>query len=269
MTIFMTRTSRFRRLTLLIQTAALSFAGIVCPFLGPPAHAQSASGNPGPRSSNSPTRPPWTGSRIAGTPEAPSPYTVEPAFPHLTFESPVVLVRATGTSRLFLGDLKGRIWSFPDDRDCRAADLALDLAKLHSDLTMFYGLVAHPRFNENRYVYVCYALKNDVPDGSVVSRFEVSRTDPPVIDPRSEQVLLTFWSGGHNGGCLDFGNDGYLYISTGDGAGPSPPDPKLTGQDCSDLLSSILRIDVDRSEARPQLPYPTRQSVREYPGSPP
>ena len=117
-----------------------------------------------------------------------------------------------------------------------------------SDLSALYGLVFHPQFDKNRYVYICYVRKNDVPDGSVVSRFTVSRTDPPVIDPESEQVILTFWSGGHNGGCLAFGKDGYLYISTGDGAGPSPPDPKMTGQDCSDLLSSILRIDVDHPE---------------------
>ena len=61
-------------------------------------------------------------------------------------------------------------------------------------------------------------------------------------------MILTFWSGGHNGGCLGFGKDGYLYVSTGDGAEPSPPDGKLTGQDCSDLLSSILRIDVDHHD---------------------
>ena len=99
-----------------------------------------------------------------------------------------------------------------------------------------------------------------MPDGSVVSRFTVSRTDPPVIDPESEQVILTFWSGGHNGGCLDFGKDGYLYISTGDGAGPSPPDTKMTGQDCSDLLSSILRIDVDHPA--PGKPYRFRPTIR-------
>jgi len=190
-------------------------------------------------------RVPWHGSKIQGAPDPPPPYTVELAFPHLKFEFPVALARATGTSRLFLGDLKGRIYSFPNDPGCKKADLALDVAKVHPDLTMFYGLVFHPQFDKNRYVYVCYVGKNDLDDGSVVSRFTVSRTDPPVIDPKSEQVILTFWSGGHNGGCLDFGTDGYLYISTGDGAGPSPPDTRMTGQDCSDLLSSVLRIDVD------------------------
>jgi uncharacterized repeat protein (TIGR03806 family) len=190
---------------------------------------------------------PWTGSRFAGTPDPPDPYTVELAFPHLRFEFPVVLVRAKGTDRLFLGDLKGRIYSFPDDPACKRIDLALELGKFYPDLTALYGLTFHPQFDKNRYVYICYVRNNDLADGSVLSRFTASVSDPPVIDPKSEQVILTFWSGGHNGGCLDFGNDGYLYISTGDGAGPSPPDPKMTGQDCSDLLSSVLRIDVNHA----------------------
>ena len=135
-----------------------------------------------------------------------------------------MLVPAEGTGRLFVGELHGRIFSFPNDPRCTKADLAIDVAKLHPDLTAFYGLAFHPKFDENRYVYVCYVLKNDLPDGSVVSRFAVSRTDPPIVDPKSEKVLVRFYSGGHNGGCLDFGKDGYLYISTGDAAGPSPPD---------------------------------------------
>jgi glucose/arabinose dehydrogenase len=69
-----------------------------------------------------------------------------------------------------------------------------------------------------------------------------------VLDPKSETVLLTWRSGGHNGASLQFGLDGMLYISTGDAEVPSPPDPLNTGQDISDLLSSILRIDVDHEE---------------------
>ena len=68
-------------------------------------------------------RVPWTSSTFAGTPDPPPPYAVEPAFPHLKFEFPVVLVRAKGTRRLFLGDLRGRIYSFPDDPGCQKADL--------------------------------------------------------------------------------------------------------------------------------------------------
>ncbi len=193
-------------------------------------------------------RTPWTGSKFAGTPDPPPPYVAELAFPHLKFDFPVVLVRANGMRRLFLGDLRGRVYSFLDDRDCRKADLALELGKLYPDLSALYGLTFHPDFDKNRFVYICYVRKNDTADGSVVSRFTASRSDPPVIDPRSEQVLLRFYSGGHNGGCLAFGKDGYLYISTGDAAAPSPPDVMMTGQDCSDLLSSVLRIDVDRAD---------------------
>jgi uncharacterized repeat protein (TIGR03806 family) len=194
------------------------------------------------------SRIPWTGSKIVGTPEPPSPYTVEPAFPRLKLQFPVVLVRAGGTRRLFLGELPGRISSFPEDPDCAKTDLALDLARVYPDFSALYGLTFHPRFEENRHVYVCYVRKNNIPDGTYVSRYTMSRTDPPVIDPKSEQVILRFWSGGHNAGCLDFGNDGCLYISTGDGGDPSPPDPLNTGQDCSDLLSCILRVDVDHPE---------------------
>jgi uncharacterized repeat protein (TIGR03806 family) len=191
---------------------------------------------------------PWTGSKFTGTPDPPPPYAVELAFPRLKFDFPVVLARAKGTRRLFLGDLRGRVYSFPGDRDCKKADLALEVAKAYPDFSALYGLTFHPEFDKNRFVYVCYVRKNDTADGSIVSRFTVGRSDPPMIDPKSEQVLLKFYSGGHNAGCLEFGNDGYLYVSTGDAAAPSPPDVMMTGQDCSDLLSSILRIDVDHSE---------------------
>jgi putative heme-binding domain-containing protein len=121
-----------------------------------------------------------------------------------------------------------------------------------------YGLAFHPQFAKNRFCYICYTLDSkkggeQLPDGSRVSRFRVSDADPPRCDPASEKVLITWLAGGHNGGDLHFGPDGYLYISTGDGASPNPPDALDTGQDISDLLSSILRIDVDHEG--PGRPY--------------
>ena len=117
-----------------------------------------------------------------------------------------------------------------------------------------YGLAFHPDFERNRQCFVCYTVRGtdsrqrNLPDGARVSRFRVPPTDPPRIDPSSEEVVLSFLQGGHNGGDLHFGPDGMLYISTGDAGNPNPPDPFNTGQDISDLLSSILRIDVDRRQ---------------------
>src|SRR5262245_44262993 len=207
------------------------------------------------------TRTPWTTSRLTGSPDPPHPYKIEPAFPKLTFTNPLLLTHAPGTDRLFVAEHAGKIFSFRNDPACDKADLFLDAAaELHSwdkdkikGVGAVYALSFHPRFAETRYCYVCYVLdpKNrgdKLPDGTRVSRFRVTDADPPRCDPGSEKVIITWLAGGHNGCDMHFGPDGFLYISTGDGTDPNPPDALDTGQDLSDLLSSILRIDVDHQE---------------------
>ena len=194
------------------------------------------------------SRTPWTTSRIKGTPEAPPPYKIEPAFPNLKFDHPVALVSVKGSDRLFMAEQAGKIHSFPNDPNCGKTDLVLDLGKVRPGMSAFYGLTFHPDFEKNRQVFVSYVMKDGSPDGTRVSRFTMLPTEPPRIDPDSETIILTFPGGGHNGACLAFGHDRYLYISTGDGEGPAPPDVRMTGQDVSDLLSSILRIDVDHAD---------------------
>lgn len=193
-------------------------------------------------------RPAWTTSHIAGSPEPPPPYVVADAFPGIRFKTPVMLTNAPGTNRLFVVEVTGKLYSFLPDREASKTDLFFDLLAHQPDTIQAYGIAFHPQFAMNRFVYLCYVLKGEKPDSTRVSRFTVSNTDPPAVDPKSERLLLTFLGGGHNGGCLKFGPDGYLYITTGDGCGPSPPDIHDTGQDISDLLSSILRIDVDKEE---------------------
>ncbi len=207
-----------------------------------------------------PTRVPWTTSRVVGTPDPPPPYKAVNAFPNVKLHHPLLITRAPGTDRLFVAEQGGKIVSFRNRPDAKA-DLFCDLPKEIKTLkrtpnaTEFeavYGLVFHPKFAENRFCYVCYTLKNpkvkNLPDGSRVSRFKVTGAEPPRIDPASEEVVLTFLQGGHNGGDLHFGPDGYLYISTGDAADPNPPDVFHTGQDITDPLSSVLRIDVDHTD---------------------
>ncbi len=190
-------------------------------------------------------RPSWTTSRIAGTPEPPPPLQAEPAFPQLTFDRPLDLTMMPGSNRWVVAQHHGKIFTFPDDPDVQAPDLMHDLRESHPQATAIYAITFHPDFVSNRKLYLCYIEGNDQPDGTFVSEFVLRETDPPTLDPESERVIIRWWSGGHNGCCLKFGPDGYLYISTGDGGGPDPPDPLLAGQDVTNLLSAILRIDVD------------------------
>lgn len=199
-----------------------------------------------------PVRVPWTTSRLTGSTEPPPPYRTERIFPQLAFKEPVTIATAPGSGRLFIQELGGKIFSFPDDPKCETVDLFVDLGQIKGHRRS-YGLTFHPQFVKNRLVYICYVLEDGNPKGTRVSRFEVSDTDPPTVDLKSEKILLEWRAGGHNGGCLQFGPDGCLYISTGDGSNPSPPDSLNTGQDLSDLLASVLRIDVDH--ASDNLPY--------------
>ena len=190
----------------------------------------------------------WTTSRITGSPEVPHPYVSERAFPELTFKNCIDITNAPGSDRLFVVEQAGKLVSFPNKPDVKQADLMVDLAKEIKGVQAVYALAFHPNFEKNRFCYVCYIKGANLEDGSHIARFRVSDTDPPTIDVASETTIITWLSGGHNGCCLKFGLDGCLYISTGDGSGPNPPDARRAGQDVSNLLSCILRIDVDHAD---------------------
>ncbi len=211
----------------------------------------------------------WQTSRVSGSPEPPKPYLVEPVFEHIEISQGLEIVALEG--RLMVVERGGKIWSFPEtDGKQTAADLAIDLKADRPTLNSAYGIAFHPNWKENHQVYISYTLGTDLEDGTKLSRFrfEISGAGVPRIVSDSEEVILTWRSGGHNGANLRFGPDGMLYVSTGDAMPPSPPDLLQTGQDNSDLLSCVLRIDVDQRDAGKSYrvpvdnPYLDRADVR-------
>ncbi len=208
-----------------------------------------------------PVRVAWTTSRVSGSPEAPSPFETQRVFPKISFDHPVDIAFAPGVNRVFVALQKGQMFSFPNNPNSDHADLFFDPAELLTwqhipeckGMGGILALAFHPRFQENRYCYIQYSLEfktyiRNRENASRISRFTVTDTDPPRLDPKSELIVIQWPSGGHNGCSIKFGPDGYMYFSTGDGADPNPPDIHNTGQDISDLLSSIVRIDVDHPD---------------------
>jgi putative heme-binding domain-containing protein len=244
---------RFFRGLLIVATA---FAGSRCVA----AEKRDSTGKDEP---NRPVRVPWTTSRVVGSPDPPAPFQVVRLFPNLKFEHPLLIARVPGNNRFIVGEQAGRLFSFNGDRPDATADLFVDLPRELKTIRLLaganqveavYGLAFHRDFARNRQCFICYTLRGSDPnqpnlaDGTRVSRFRVTPTDPPRIDPSSEEIIISYLQGGHNGGDIHFGPDGMLFISTGDSANPNPPDPRNTGQDISDLLSSILRIDVNHKD---------------------
>jgi len=108
------------------------------------------------------------------------------------------------------------------------------------------GLAFHPDYKNNGYFYVNYTRESPANDGgTVIARYTVSANDSNIADPNSAEIILNVPQpyANHNGGCIQFGNDGYLYIGMGDGG--SAGDPDENGQDPLALLGKMLRIDVN------------------------
>ena len=202
-------------------------------------------------------RVPWTTSTITGSPEAPAPFRLERAFPALTFAQPLEVAALPGTDRLVVVEREGKLRSFRADETTAATDLFGDLANFDPELTEAFSLTFHPKFSENRFAYVLAIAKTrrqpNRENGTRIIRFKVTADPVPRLDLASGRVIITWLQGGHNGGNLRFGPDGMLYFGAGDAGPAEPPDPFVTGQNISDLLASISRIDVDRAD--PGLAY--------------
>ena len=108
----------------------------------------------------------------------------------------------------------------------------------------------HPNYALNGFFFVNYT---NLTGQTVVARYKVSSGNPNQADPFSAVILLTIDQpyANHNGGQLQFGPDGDLYIGMGDGG--SENDPQCNAQSTDTLLGKMLRIDVNQNLTQP--PY--------------
>jgi glucose/arabinose dehydrogenase len=156
--------------------------------------------------------------------------------------NPVAITHAgDGSGRLFITLQAGQITIF-DGQGLRPAPF-LDIGGLVTagGERGLLSVAFHPDYAANGFFYVNYT---DLNGNTVIARYRVS-ADPNAADPSSATVLLNIVQpfANHNGGQLQFGPDGFLYIGMGDGG--SGGDPMNNAQNLGALLGKILRIDVD------------------------
>lgn len=159
---------------------------------------------------------------------------------------PVAIAHAgDGTGRIFVVQQTGRIVVFNGIQVLPIPFLDLTSVVLCCGERGLLGLAFHPNYVGNGLFYVNYTRQLD--GATVVARYQVSPVDPNQADPASQVILLTIAQpfANHNGGQLQFGPDGYLYIGMGDGG--SGGDPNNEAQNMGSLLGKLLRIDVDNS----------------------
>ncbi len=167
-----------------------------------------------------------------------------------------------GPEAWWVASQPGKVWVV---EGAAAPRLALDIvSRVRSGgETGLLGLAFSPGWPTDPRVFVNYTFKDASGLHTRIARFR-SADGGSTLDPASELAILEFeqpWAN-HNSGPLQFGPDGMLYVAVGDGG--SGGDPRGTGQDRSDLLGSILRLDV-RTEpytVPPDNPFVAEAGVR-------
>ena len=174
------------------------------------------------------------------------------------FSNPVEM-QNVGDDRLFIVEKRGVIEILQLDGTTNPTPF-LDIQSIvltpggNYDERGLLGLAFHPDYINNGYFYVNYI---DNFGNTQISRFSVSTSDPSIADPDSEFQILEVEQPyiNHNGGCLRFGPEGYLYIGLGDGG--SAGDPENRSQNLQTLLGKMLRIDIDNTEGSTNYAVPS------------
>jgi glucose/arabinose dehydrogenase len=157
-----------------------------------------------------------------------------------------------GNGEVWVTEQTGKIRSIKNGKlnEVPVLDLGGKLPKINPGYEErgLLGIALHPRFSINKKFYVFYSIP---PTGrfnhtDVVAEFTLGANGQ--ADPKRERIILSAEKpdGNHNGGCVQFGKDGYLYISFGDGGGQGDKHGEFgNGQNLNNWLGKILRVDIN------------------------
>jgi glucose/arabinose dehydrogenase len=162
-----------------------------------------------------------------------------------SFGRPVLVTAPAGDPRLFVVDQTGVIRIVEPDGSVLPEPFLDIRDRVHfSSEPGLLGLAFAPDYATSGLAYVLYNSRSGNGD-LVLAEYHVSSTNANILDPYTWRTVLTIvkpWEN-HNGGMLQFGPDGDLYMSVGDGDSGVLNPPGRFAQTRDDLLGDILRID--------------------------
>ncbi len=159
---------------------------------------------------------------------------------------PIQMTAAPGSETSYLITKDGRVWLFEEGVVESSPVLDISGRVRNQGEQGLLSLTLHP--NDPTRLFLHYSANNG---DTVVA--EYSFTDPHTVDRDSERILLRLSqpAGNHNGGMIQFGPDGSLYVGLGDGGGAN--DVFGNGQNPDSLLGGLVSLDVDGDDPDPTL----------------
>ena len=161
-----------------------------------------------------------------------------------------------GSGRIFIAEQAGRIMVLKNGELLKEPflnirSLLVPMENKYMDVGIL-GFAFHPDYKNNGRFFVHYSApsKKGFDNTSVLAEFKVNANNPDKANPERKIILeVEQPEQNHNGGNIVFDKEGYLYIGFGDGGGQGDQHGTIgNGQDLNQLLSKIIRIDIDHGD---------------------
>jgi glucose/arabinose dehydrogenase len=166
-------------------------------------------------------------------------------------DAPMLVTSPPDDRRLFIVNRNGVVQIYVDGAILPTPFIDVNPETNGGGESGLLGLAFHPNYGLNRKFYVFYTSSSGGLTHEVVE-YQASVANANVADTATLRSIISIpdQAGNHNGGMIEFGNDGYLYISVGDGGPQDDPGGDAMNVNAN-LLGKILRIDIDDTSSGP------------------
>lgn len=168
--------------------------------------------------------------------------------------SPIAVVADShNLNNIYIADQIGIVYKY--DVQAGKIEIFLDVRQYIPALNDNYdergilGLCLHPQFSTNGRVFIFYSSTRDLKTGyyNCVSEF-IYQNGRIIYEAEKVILRITRERNYHNGGKIGFGQDGYLYITTGDHGEQGAKN--VTAQDLRSIHGKVLRINVNTNNSK-------------------